>query len=332
MVSYAQRYSGPHNWHRLKRVLVAGATIWLVWLFGRLWILPSVEARLLAEPVEVTYLDGTLSLVGYRLSQEVLSPGDELMVSLYWRTNDFLQDHYIQSLHALTHPDIQSVAQYDTNDERYPERAWLPGVVVRQDMSLTFPADLETSRSYWLSLRFWSEDRETAITQTDRQKLSDDSLVLDSVVAVDRRIQSRPERLAGYEFAEGFTLFGYTLPESATVGEPLTVSFWWQTQRNIDTELTQFLHLFHQNGEDYTIFDQTPFGGRFPTQDWPRDMQAVDEWTVTLPQDMPPGEYRVHTGMFNVDNQERMPVAGEGGETVPDYSIVLGTLVVEASE
>jgi hypothetical protein len=84
--------------------------------------------------------------------------------------------------------------------------------------------------------------------------------------------------------------------------------------------------------ENYVIFDQTPFEGRFPTDDWPAGLQAMDSWTVTLPDDMPAGTYRLQTGLYDVVTQERMPVTAAGGTPVQNASIVLGNITVEASD
>jgi hypothetical protein len=133
---------------------------------------------------------------------------------------------------------------------------------------------------------------------------------------------------AAYDFAPNFSLDGYDLPSQATVGDNVTVDFWWSTEQALDLELTQFLHWFNSETGEYIIFDQIPFAGAFPTQDWSANLLANDAWTITLPDDMPTGTYRVQTGMFYIENGERVPVTDSDGNSILDNSIVLGTVLV----
>ncbi len=90
----------------------------------------------------------------------------------------------------------------------------------------------------------------------------------------------------------------------------------------------QYAHLLQVDGDEYAVFDQELFVGRFPTQDWPSGMAVMDEWTITLPDDLPAGEYNVYTGMYDPVTVERMPVTDNYGQAVQDSSIYLGTVIV----
>jgi hypothetical protein len=61
-------------------------------------------------------------------------------------------------------------------------------------------------------------------------------------------------------------------------------------------------------------------------------MTVQDEWTITLPEDFPAGEYRVHTGLYDSETKDRMAVVDSAGQTVQDFSIVLGTVVLDEGE
>ena len=49
-------------------------------LLAAFWVYPRLEAQWLATPVRAEYFDGDFTLIGYRLSDEVLAPGDTLSV------------------------------------------------------------------------------------------------------------------------------------------------------------------------------------------------------------------------------------------------------------
>ncbi|MBN1963768.1 MAG: hypothetical protein JW910_03920, partial [Anaerolineae bacterium] len=98
----------------------------------------------------------------------------------------------------------------------------------------------------------------------------------------------------------------------------------------VTASLTQFVHLLAEDGTAYPLYDGEPFDGRFPLADWPGDVTLHDDAvTVSLPPDLPPGEYRVLTGLYDVATVIRVPVVDGVGRAVPDNSIPLGTVRVE---
>jgi hypothetical protein len=343
VVSYAQAQLGEGRFRLAKRALAAGA-LWYVGLVVGTWTLPTLEARL-AEPVQTEYLDGAMSLIGYRVSRDIVAPGDKLAVTLYWRADRPLPADYYLSAQVVTHPEVDSVAQ-ETEPlggwYGWTTSTWLPGVVMKSVVHFELPQDLHTPSSYWLTVQLWEPvdldplNWETAkyvsVSSTDRPLLpllKPDTLILTGIPALSDAPLPQPQSEADYRFAEGFTLTGYWLPESATLGESLPLKFWWQTQTDVDADLIQFVHLFHSNGKDYIVYDQEPFGGSFPTLDWPARAKFVDEWSVPLPDDAPPGEYSVHIGMYAPDTGERLYVTDGQGQPVTDYSINLGTVILE---
>ena len=93
--------------------------------------------------------------------------------------------------------------------------------------------------------------------------------------------------------------------------------------------MVQFVHLFHANGEELTTHDQPPFEDAFPSSDWPANMAAQDALSIPLPENLPPGVYRVHTGMYVLETGERRFVTDGSGQPVTDNSIYLGTVELE---
>ncbi len=68
--------------------------------------------------------------------------------------------------------------------------------------------------------------------------------------------------------------------------------------------ITFSLHVVDQNGERVAQADSEMAGGRFPTNLWntwvDRPMLA-DAFPVTLPDDLPPGRYRLLGGAFETE-------------------------------
>jgi hypothetical protein len=275
---------------------------------------------------------GELSLVAYSLSKDSIQAGDTLDVTVYMRANQFLTADYSLSVHLYTQLDAQSIAQDDMalGEFVYPTRGWLPFISIRNRFHLQIPDTLATNQSYQLVLALWQGSPENLITvvSTPLNTLADGSiLVLDGIAAPGAEPAPAPD-VPVYEFANGIYLVGYELPETVRAGETIQLGFWWRTDEAQSIAMTQFLHWFHVETGEYVIFDQTPFAGLFPTEDWPAGLFAQDNWEITLPEDTPAGEYRLQTGLFRLDNQERLAANTAQGEAVQDNSIVLGLVTV----
>jgi hypothetical protein len=328
----AQLWTAETKWKLSRNIVLAMSGIWLAVMAGGLWIAPAIEAQF-AQSASANY--GDLSLVAYSVSGDRIEAGHMLDVTVFMQVNRSIDSDYWLSLHLYTQalPEIDSIAQDDMvlGEFKYPTRAWIPYLPVRNQFQLQIPDDLVTPASYQLVAIIWQDtlSNKIAVQETNLATIADGTvIVLEGIAALAPEVAAVPMS-AAYDFASNFALEGYDLPAQAVSGEDVTVDFWWSTEQVLDLELSHFLHWFNTETGEYVIFDQIPFGGAFPTQDWPASMLVHDAWTVTLPDDMPTGTYRIQTGMFYINSGERVPVVDVDGVRVQDDSIVLGTVVVE---
>jgi hypothetical protein len=318
--------------NRAKRAMLVGGVAFAVILFGNVWVLPAIQSAL-ATPAQAQYLGGDLNMVSYSLNKTVVAPGDTLKVGVFFRTEMFLNDDYSVSVHLLTHPDITSVAQDDMllGGWRHPSRGWIPGITGGEGLTIQLPAVLPTPRSYWLTSNVYPGfDWHKALParRVDRARLDAGTLILQHIVVLSNDPVPQLATAASDEFGLGFSLSSYTLPDSAQVGQPLQMQFRWQTRQQGSKDFTQFVHLTQMDGSGFFTFDQQPFGGSFPTSDWPANIAMIDTLNMTLPADLPAGQYRVETGMYDTATQARADVTDSSGQPVKDNSIVLGTVTV----
>lgn len=338
LFAYASSHFRPRGWAVARGVLAFAGLAWALWLAFSLFYLPEVEARYLTHSVDVDYDNGLVSLVGYNVQPEVVQPGDLVAVTLYWRANQPLTTDYSVSLHMLTHPEIETGAQSDDlHAGPIPSTAWFPGIVVEKTLYIQTPRNLPAPASYWLTARIWSgpwplgrpwqDTTGLPVTSAgDLRRLGEDSVILTSVPALPRDPAPAAETQADYRFSDGFTLTHYSLPSEPVQTHTLPVTFDWATTTRPTRDLSQFFHLTPAGGGDVITFDQQPFGGRFPTIDWPANARFSDPWQVTLPDDLPPGDYEVRTGLYDVATLERAAVTDSAGQPVQDNSIRLGTI------
>lgn len=333
-LSYIESTQGSSGLRLAKWLIAGGAAIGLALFVGTLWVIPTVEAAIYSEPMATTdWADGSLSLVGYHLSSETPSPGDDLTVTLYLRANTPVRFDYGASVHLLTRIEAESISSSDIQlgQWRYPTSAWLPGVSIGSQAYLHLPEDIPTPRSYWLTLRVWHQDGDTTLSQTDRQQIAPDTIILLGLPVLSSEAPPAPPTPAAYHFTDGFSLIGYDLPQTSVLGESLPLAFWWQTEAPVAYELNQFVHLIGQSSEDVLIYDQPPFGENdFPTSDWPARMEEVAQWDIQLPTTLTPGTYDVYTGLYTPNDLERRAIFDEEGEPVLNNEIHLGEIVLEA--
>ncbi|MBN1316669.1 MAG: glycosyltransferase family 39 protein [Anaerolineales bacterium] len=85
--------------------------------------------------------DGAASLLGYELEQEVLEPGQEIYLVVYWRAIGPIYDPISSFAHLIDDQD-QIYGQYDGLD--VPPRRWSTGDVIAQTYKFTINEDTAT--------------------------------------------------------------------------------------------------------------------------------------------------------------------------------------------
>ena len=114
-------------------------------------------------------------------------------------------------------------------------------------------------------------------------------------------------------------------------GQPLHLTLTWRALSSPRDSYTVFVHLL--DGANRPVFghDDTPLGGSFPTYLWfPKWLpgQTVDDpYRLTLPADLPPGDYALEVGMYGMTSHRRLSVVDLAGDLAGDR-VVLGPVRV----
>jgi hypothetical protein len=106
-------------------------------------------------------------------------------------------------------------------------------------------------------------------------------------------------------FGPTITLLGYTHAPVADQQLPLTLI--WQTNQELTTSYRVFVHLVNSAGEIVAQTDAEPAQWSRPTTGWIPGEYIVDEHTLTLPADLPPGSYTIRLGLYDPDTGQRLP-------------------------
>ncbi len=208
---------------------------------------------------------------------------------------------------------------------------WPVNEPVSQDFSLPIPEDVPTNQALWLTLYLWWYD---GISYWNLPFYSGEfPQITDSLALLEEVILPGPESIqegGGDVFAMGFTLLASDIPERARVGETLTVTFHWQAEAAGQEDWQQFLHFTHEESDALWNHDQPPLGKRLPTHLWYTGLVDQERWQFTLPEDLAPGRYQVHTGLYRLSDLQRAPAWDAAGLPWPEAKVALGTIEIVA--
>lgn len=129
----------------------------------------------------------------------------------------------------------------------------------------------------------------------------------------------------GAGWAQGVTLARATVPARATTGEGVPMTFIWEAAGPTDRSYKLFVHLRNEASDVVAQADAYPAAGSAPTNGWADGEVVVDEHTLSLPADLPEGDYRLVIGFYDEGSGQRLPRAGEESN---EYTV--GTLEVRA--
>ncbi len=121
-------------------------------------------------------------------------------------------------------------------------------------------------------------------------------------------------------FGEGVDLLAVETGDAAwPPGQPAIVTLTWQPKHALDRPYTVFVQLIGPDGQVAAQGDQPPLQGFYPSDRWLAGQPFVDRYTLTLPDALPPGDYRVVTGFYDPATGQRLPVVRSDGSTGDAY-------------
>ena len=249
--------------------------------------------------------EGGMRLVGYALSADELGPGDTLTVTLNWSTVDgvYTATVGLVSPAALRH-EVAPVAEATTLVTDLPEV-----------LTLRLPDD--TPRGViLLQLRLFGPGGELhARTPSGRTR---GTLYLQPV-----RVPRGP---AIARDASVLTPFGPAIRlHAAMVTQPdadrLSIRLNWSTVRPLAANYGISLRLLDARDRTVAVLDTQPGYGFLPTSLWRPGELVSDQFMLTLPDDLSPGdEYCLMVILYQVATWEAM-----GQVRLGDFSVPLGT-------
>ena len=120
-----------------------------------------------------------------------------------------------------------------------------------------------------------------------------------------------PSSVPEVRFGDMIALIGFGHAEGVhTPGGTLPVVLAWRALRPMERDYTVFMHLVDRDGKLWAQADSQPLGGTRPTSRWQPGETVIDRVALPLAAEMPPGEYRLQAGWYELASMQRLPAAG----------------------
>lgn len=136
-------------------------------------------------------------------------------------------------------------------------------------------------------------------------------------------------------FEGSLRLIGWEPPAQPIVGRAGGVRFYWETIQPPPTDLSVYLGLRDDQGQERGHHDQPPVDGFLPLERWQPGWRVRDAQVVTAFDDTPPGVYTLEMGLFSPSLGRLLQVTDTQGAPLGDRiylgQVTVGPSSVEAS-
>lgn len=258
---------------------------------------------------------GLIRLLGVRLDRREVSPGDRLALTLDLQAlAPMARD--LNVLVRLVGPDGEDLWRDEGWPWGAPTSQW-PRCEVRPDgHQIAIPPDAPPGL-YRLEASFYDPATLAALPVTEAnsdQPTGEQARTL-ALVQVGPPPTIATTFVPAPRFGDVAALTGATLPTTATPGSELALTLRWASLGPTNRAYTRFVHLVGPDGALVAQQDAPPLGGFAPTDLWAAGQQITEEVALSLPADLPPGDYQVRVGLYTLDGG-RLPVGSSDNVTV----------------
>ena len=276
-----------------------------------LYGLPNADAATFCSP------DGSvcLDLAGYEQGGLDFPQAYPIPLALHWLSPErrlpelrlrlqIAHRHWMPCLRAA--PIItQTLALAPT----YPAPAWDFGRLVTLPISVMLPSDAPPGPAQ-VTLQVLGQN-DFPWTTTG----GDSTFSLFNITIKDRPVLRRPPGgLTPIEadFGDEVGLRGYRVAGDPRPGGQLRIAYAWYARARPTAIYAVFNHLETAAGAPVAQADGWPQEGRMLTTQWRPGEYVEDSYTLTIPDDAPPGPYVLYVGIYDAATNERRPAFLDG--------------------
>ncbi len=294
---------------------------------------PALTDWSLPNPVNYAW-NNEVRLAGYEIIPGWVQPGQAVTLTLYWENltdQPLTHDIFIHAMNSQG----EGVTQVDnvmlTDGHRWRARKLTP---THHTIQLD---DQLNPGPYLIRLGLFNTRTGNRLPVSGNNGQILGNKVVLALFYIDKQGQSptRPLFYADANLGEQIQVLGYTLPAEQPLEEGETVlspKIYWQATGPINENYTIFSQLLDSNNQLVAGFDSQPLNGNYPTSLWQPGETVIQDVKLTLPDQLPVGNYRLVTGMYNFQTGQRLTATDSEGQPLSDNMVVLTRLQVSAEK
>ena len=279
-------------------------------------LLPDVQAPTGTQPIQLDF--GLIArLYAFDVTPQRTSPGNEVNVTLCWQALGAAENDYSVFVQFVgeannivgrrgTYPGLGS----------FPTSLWQPGDTFCDLYRVPVNGDAQGPAVYAVEVGLFDLQTNDRVPATDAtgNRVEFAGVADVKVTGVGTGVPASASHL-GANFAGKASLLAYAA-NSMPLGDELPLTLYWRAEAPLAADYVVFMHLLDAAGNIVAQGDAPPRAGRYPTHWWEPGEVIADQHVIPLPADLPPGDYRVRTGLYRPDTGERLPLAGAAGDAV----------------
>jgi hypothetical protein len=290
------------------------------------WIQPAYQppqsAETLPETVNIDFGE-EMRLVGYRLEERRLQPGESVWLWLEWEALRPMARDWSVFVH-LNDPVIgRPIAQRDM----YPGQGLLatrllePGQRVVNGYYLTIPPTAVTPAELELAIGLYDfETCERSCERLPTNQGGDAALLETIMLAAPEGDYPNP---VSVQFEHGLELVGFeVVPRRVSPGGEVSLTTYWRANRPLPQDYTFFAQVVD---EDTTRWAGQDIAPEPPTSSWAEGQVETVEMTLALNPDIPPDLYPLIVGMYTraADGGfDRLQLVTDDGRLTDDFLVL----------
>lgn len=276
---------------------------------------------------------GEIDILAYQLPSEATA-GEYVPFTLAMSTPNGTADYYVPVLRVDRGDEV--ITFEFTTDSHQTTPTWEPGEVIVERFDFALPHDLPGG-SYPATLGFRNlgtgEDTDLVLPLAELEVTGRNRPVgTDHLLANFRQVVG----LVSAKARNGLELnrqAPWDDPIMARPGDVIHLTLEWESLAPAGESYTIFLHLIDPANRPLVTLDYTPLGGSTPTHLWiPKwlpGQRMLDPYRLEVPADLPPGEYLIEVGLYEMTGKRRLQLSNSDGNVAGDRYI-LGRIIVES--
>ncbi|NTU62876.1 MAG: hypothetical protein HGB05_05600, partial [Chloroflexi bacterium] len=238
-----------------------------------------------------------IQLIGTNRDRDDVLAGDTVLLTLFWQAVQKPPTDYFATVELVNDQEASIVRQsFPLGGGRYPTSQWQMGEQIVDLNRVRVPPGLPGGLYRWRVSIGSSEPIELGELR---------------VSAPERSFEMPPiEKQIDQTLGDQATLLGYDFARCTMRDAECRVKLWWRAEANMPESYKVFVHLLDANGVPRAQADALPQNGTRPTWSWLPGEIIADEIVLNLPVDLPAGQYRLTTGLYNELDGTRLTLPG----------------------